>query len=259
MNRLWHHHFGRGIVDTPSDFGRMGSPPSHPELLDWLAARFIDDGGSLKKMHRLIVTSAVYRQAVRHDPRAAEIDGDNRLLWRMNRRRLDAESVHDAILAAAGRLDPTMGGPSIRQFKLSPGVHVTPVIDYARYDWDGPGSGRRSVYRFLFRTLPDPFMDSLDEADGSQLTAARNESITPLQALALLNNPFVLRQSEHLARRLEHEQADADGQLHRAFDLVFNRPPDAEEQADLGAFAHKHGLANLCRILFNSNEILFVN
>ena len=180
VNRIWQSHFGRGIVDTPSDFGRMGSPPSHPELLDWLAARFLADGGSLKRMHRLIVTSAVYRQATRHDARSAEIDADNRLLWRMNRRRLDAESVHDAILSASGQLERTMGGPSVQQFAIRPGVHVTPVVDYTQYDWNAHGSGRRSIYRFLFRTLPDPFMDSLDEADASQLTAARTESVTPL-------------------------------------------------------------------------------
>jgi hypothetical protein len=259
VNRLWQHHFGRGIVDTASDFGRMGALPTHPELLDWLAARVLADGGSLKRMHRLIVTSAAYRQAVRHDPRAAEVDADNRLLWRMNRRRLDAESVHDAILLAAGQLDRTMGGPSVQQFALRPGVHVTPVVDYTQYDWDRPGAGRRSVYRFLFRTLPDPFMDSLDEADASQLTAARNESITPLQALALLNNPFVLRQSRHLARRLEQAQGTTPDQLRLAFDHVFNRPPTQDELSDLADYARRHGLANLCRLLFNSNEFLFVN
>ena len=188
-------------------------------------------------MHRLIVTSAVYRQAVSHDQRAAELDGDNRLLWRTNRRRLDAESAHDAILAVAGELDLTMGGPSVQQFVLKPGVHVTPVLDYEAYDWDGPGSGRRSVYRFLFRTLPDPFMESLDEADGSQLTAARNESITPLQALALLNNPFVVRESEHLARRLEQTPGTLESQINLAFELLFSRPPAAAELADIAEYA----------------------
>ena len=259
VNRLWQHHFGRGIVDSPSDFGRMGSLPTHPELLDWLAAWFLAEGGSLKRMHRLIVTSAVYRQATRYDHRAAEIDADNRLLWRMNRRRLDAESVHDAMLQAAGRLDQTMRGPSVQQFSMRPGVHVTPVIDYSQYDWNGPGAGRRSVYRFLFRTLPDPFMDNLDEADASQLTAARTESITPLQALALLNDPFVLRQSERLTERLEHARPGLDDQISLAFQLLFNRPPTLEEQADLGGYAHSHGLVNLCRLLFNSNEFLYVN
>ena len=259
VNRLWQHHFGRGIVDTPNDFGRMGSMPTHPELLDWLAARFLAEGGSLKRMVRLIVTSAVYRQSTHYDRHAAEIDADNRLLWRMNRRRLDAESVHDAILQAAGRLDGSMGGPSVQQFGLRPGVHVTPVVDYSQYDWDRPGAGRRSVYRFLFRTLPDPFMDSLDEADASQLTAARNESITPLQALALLNNPFVLRQSEHFARRLERERTDLEDRIALAFELLYNRAPNADEQADLGRYALSHGLVNLCRLLFNSNEFLFLN
>jgi len=259
VNRLWQHHFGHGIVDTPNDFGRMGSMPTHPELLDWLAARFLAEGGSLKRMVRLIVTSAVYRQSTRYDRHAAEIDADNRLLWRMNRRRLDAESVHDAILQAAGQLDRSMGGPSVQQFGLRPGVHVTPVVDYSQYDWDRPGAGRRSVYRFLFRTLPDPFMDGLDEADASQLTAARNESITPLQALALLNNPFVLRQSEHLARRLERERTDREDRIALAFELLYNRAPKADEQADLGRYALSHGLVNLCRLLFNSNEFLFLN
>ena len=259
VNRIWQSHFGRGIVDTPSDFGRMGSQPSHPELLDWLAARFLADGGSLKRMHRLIVTSAVYRQAARYDARSAEIDADNRLLWRMNRRRLDAESVHDAILSASGQLDRTMGGPSVQQFTIRPGVHVTPVVDYTQYDWNGHGAGRRSIYRFLFRTLPDPFMDSLDEADASQLTAARNESVTPLQALALLNNRFVLSQSEQMARRLEKSSGTTEGRIDLALELILSRSPTVQERAELGDFARRHGLQNLCRLLFNTNEFLYVN
>jgi hypothetical protein len=259
VNRLWQHHFGRGIVDTPNDFGRMGSRPTHPELLDWLAARLLADGGSLKRLDRLIVTSAVYRQSTRHDRRAAEVDADNRLLWRMNRRRLDAESVHDAMLQAAGQLDRTIGGPSIQQFGMRPGPHVTPVVDYAAYDWSKPGAGRRSVYRFLFRTLPDPMMDSLDEADASQLTGSRSESITPLQALALLNNPFVLRQSEHLARRLTQEERETERQVELAFRLLYHRAPTNHEQADLCGYARSYGLVNLCRLLFNSNEFIYVN
>jgi hypothetical protein len=259
VNRAWQHHFGRGIVETPSDFGRMGSLPSHPELLDWLASRFLEGGTSPKALHRLIVTSAVYRQATRHDPSAALVDAENRLLWRQNRRRLDAESVHDAILVAAGRLERTMGGPSVRQFALSPGVHVTPVVDYTKYDWAAPGAGRRSVYRFLFRTLPDPFMDTLDEADASQLTAARTESITPLQALAMLNNPFVLRMSEHLAQRVESQGSDVEDQVRTAILLAYGREATPEELIELSGYAQRHGLANLGRLLFNSNEFLFVN
>ena len=259
VNRVWGWHFGRGLVTTPSDFGRMGSLPSHPELLDWLTSWFVQSGGSLKTLHRLIVTSAVYRQSVRHDESFAAIDGDNQYLWRQNRRRLDAESVHDAILAVAGRLDQEMGGPSVQQFSLRPGVHVTPVVDYSQYDWNSLGSCRRGVYRFVFRTIPDPFFDALDAADGSQLTAVRNESITPLQALELLNSPFVLRQSEALAQCLENSSDSADGQVRRALELAYGRSARPEEITALRAYAVRHGLANLCRLIFNSNEFLFVN
>ncbi len=219
VNRVWQWHFGRGLASTPSDFGRMGSRPSHPELLDWLATRFLESGGSLKSLHRLIVTSAVYRQSVRYDAAFAAIDGDNQWLWRQNRRRLDAESIHDAILAISGQLDRTMRGPSTQQFSLRPGVHVTPVVDYSQYDWNSPGPCRRSVYRFIFRTLPDPFFDALDSADASQLTAVRTESTTPLQALELLNSPFVLRRCEEFARQLERDhkgRIDKQVRGHRA-------------------------------------------
>ena len=179
----------------------MGALPSHPELLDWLATTFRESGGSLKQLappdrHQRRLPAERAARPVGF----AAIDADNQWLWRQNRRRLDAESIHDAILSLAGRLDTTMGGPSVQQFTLEPGVHVTPVVDYTQYDWNSPGSRRRSVYRFLFRTLPDPFFDALDAADASQLTAVRNESTTPLQALELLNNPFVLRQCEQFAR-----------------------------------------------------------
>jgi hypothetical protein len=259
VNRAWHDHFDRGIVATPNDFGRMGAAPSHPELLDWLAASFRDSGGSLKRLHRLIVTSAVYRQESGDDPSAAAVDADDRLLWRQHRRRLDAESIHDAILRVAGRLETTMGGPSVQQFRLGPGVHVTPVVDYTRYDWESPGASRRAVYRFLFRTLPDPFFDALDAADASQLTAVRNESTTPLQALALLNNPFVLRQCEHFARRLEALTPGIQGRIQAAFELAYGRAATPQESAMLSDYARRHGLANLCRLIVNSNEFLFVN
>ena len=247
------------IVDTPNDFGRMGSLPTHPELLDWLAVEFRDGGGSLKDLRRLIVTSAAYRRSTRHDPEAAAIDGDNRLLWRQNRRRLDAESVRDAILLASGRLDSAMGGPSVRNFGLSAGVHVTPVVDYDRYDWDGPGAGRRSVYRFLFRTLPDPFMDTLDSADASQLTPIRNESATALQALAMLNNTFILHQADHLARRLEANSGDTESRIREAFSLTLGRVPDEEEAREWSNHTRHHGLSSVCRLLFNCNEFLFIN
>ncbi len=259
VNRLWHFHFGRGIVDTPGDFGRMGSRPTHPELLDWLASDFLEHGGSLKHLHRLIVTSAAYRQSSRFEPRFAEADNDNRYLWRMSRTRLDAEEVRDAVLMAAGQLDRTMGGPSVQQFNMSPGVHVTPVVDYQGFDVDRREMERRAVYRFVFRTLPDPFMEALDCPDSSQLTQARNVSVTAPQALALLNDKFMVRMSERLAARAEKAGADLPARVKAAYRFALGREPTAKESALLTDYANKHGLANLCRMVLNCNEFVFVN
>ena len=259
VNRVWQQHFGRGLVDTPNDFGVMGSKPTHPELLDWLAGTFRDQGGSLKQLHRLLVTSAVYRQASRHLPAHAARDGDNRYLWRMPRTRLEAEQVRDAILLLSGRLDRTMGGPSDQQFGLKPGLHVTPIVEYGTFAWDRPQGHRRSVYRFLFRTLPDPFMDCLDCADASQWTPTRNVSVTAPQALSLLNNEFILVHSQALARQVEKATPERGPQITLACKQVWGRTPTGEEAAEMAAYVHRHGLANLCRLLFNSNEFLFVN
>ncbi|MHC5540712.1 DUF1553 domain-containing protein, partial [Singulisphaera rosea] len=236
-----------------------GAEPTHPELLDWLAVSFRDGGGSLKALHRLILTSSTYRQSCRHDPVAARLDADNLMLWRMNRSRLDAESVRDAVLQVSGKLDLTMGGPSVKQFIQSQGVHVTPVVDYLNFDVDSPGSYRRSVYRFLFRTVPDPFMDSMDCPDSSQLSPKRNASVTALQALAMLNDRFIVRQSEHFAARVERDGKDLRGQVVRAYFLALGRPPTPDEADAVAAYAAEHGMANACRILLNSNEFMFIN
>jgi len=260
VNRVWHYHFGRGIVATPNDFGKMGDAPSHPELLDWLAIWFLEKGGRFKDLHRLILMSAVYQQSSQHNPEFAARDAGNRWLWRMNRSRLDAESVRDAILAITGKLERTMGGPSVQQFILSPGIHVTPIVDYTKFDVDSAASYRRSIYRFIFRTLPDPFMDSLDCPDSSQLTPARNNSVTVLQALAMLNNRFVVRQSEHFAARLaDAHPENLAAQVNLACELAFGRSASSIERGDLLPYAEEHGMANLCRVLLNSNEFMFVN
>jgi len=258
-NRVWQYHFGRGLVDTPNDFGRLGSPPTHPELLDWLAVSLQKNGGSLKELHRLIVTSAVYRQAVVHNPQFAAFDADNRYLWRMNRRRLDAEEIHDTVLVAAGRLNRRMGGPSDREFILSPGVHVTPTVDYSKFDPEPPANYRRSVYRFLFRTLPDPFMEALDCPDGSQVTPLRNASVTALQALALLHDKFIIRQSQHLAERITTASGGAREQVQLLYSLLLGRAPTQREAALVGGYAKRHGLTNTCRMIINSNEFMFVD
>ena len=259
VNRVWHYHFGRGLVDTPNDFGRMGSTPTHPELLDYLALQFLQSGGSLKQLHRQIVTSAVYRQSSAHRPEFAAVDSDNRLLWRMNRTRLDAECIRDAVLQLTGRLDAQMGGPSVKQFIQTPGIHVTPMVDYKNFDVDDPANNRRSVYRFIFRTLPDPFMDSLDCADSSQLTPARNVSVTALQALAMLNNRFIIRQSELLAERAAVASADPAAQVEWLFAQALGRSPTGAQRALFVDYVQQHGLANACRVLLNSNEFMFVN
>jgi hypothetical protein len=259
VNRIWHYHFDRGIVDTPNDLGRMGGTPSHPELLDWLAVEFRDGGGSFKELHRLIVTSATYRQSSAIDPEKSRVDGDNRQLWRMNARRLDAESIRDAVLQVSGKLDLAMGGPSVRQFIESKGIHVTPNIDYRGFDVDSPGNFRRSVYRFLFRTLPDPLMESLDCPDGSQLAPVRSASMTALQALSLLDNPFIVRQSEHTAARLTAAAATTPERVCLLFRLVLLREPTDEERVKWAAYAEQYGLANACRMIFNTNEFVFVN
>jgi len=259
VNRVWHLHFGKGIVDSPNDFGKMGGKPTHPELLDWLAAEFRDNGQSLKKLHKLIVMSATYRQASTHQAANAKIDGDNRYLWRMNRTRMDAESVRDSILMVSDRLNRKMGGPSDQQFAMRPGIHVTPLVDYLRFEWDRPEGHRRSVYRFVFRTLPDPFVACMDGADSSQLTPVRNASITPLQALSLLNNDFIAVHSKAMATSLEKENKEREKQIVGACERVWGRSPLKEERDEMLAYVAKHGLANLCRLLFNSNEFLFVN
>ncbi|HKA07924.1 MAG TPA: DUF1553 domain-containing protein, partial [Gemmataceae bacterium] len=259
VNRVWHYHFGRGIVNTPNDFGRMGSPPSHPELLDWLAVRFRDGGGSLKDLHRWIVTSDTYRQSSAHRPEPARVDADNAYLWRMNRARVDAESARDAILAVSGTLDDTMGGPSARHFALSPGIHVTPLVEYLKFDIDSPAARRRSVYRFIFRTLPDPFYEALDCPDASQFAPVRAASVTALQALALLNDRFAVRYAEHFAERLMSERNDLNGQIALAYELALGRPGSEVEIKRLANHATKHGLQNACRVLFNCNEFLFVD
>ena len=262
VNRVWHLHFGRGLVATPNDFGRMGAVPSNPELLDWLAVWFRDNGRSIKQLHRLIVNSATYRQAssesiVENDAQVS--DADNQYLWRMNRTRLDAECIRDAILAIVGKLDLRMGGPSDRQFDLKPGTHVTPVIDYGQFDLNSPAGNRRSIYRFLFRTLPDPFMEALDCPAGDTITPVRENSVTVQQAMAMWNDAFIVRQSENFATLLKTKGTKTEDHVRLVFRLALSREPSLEELKDFTAYADKHGLENFCRVVFNLNEFVFVN
>ncbi len=260
VNRVWHYHFGRGLCDTPNDFGKMGGAPSHPELLDWLAVWFRDDAkGSLKQLHKLIVTSATYRQSSAANAEATAIDPDNRLLWRMNRVRLDADSVRDSVLAASGRLDLTAGGPGVAHFTSKPGAQSTPILNYDNFDWDSAGAYRRSIYRVVWRGIADPFMDALDFPDMGLLSPVRGFSASPLQSLALFNNEFVLRHCEHFAARLEPMGASPAERIRAAFRIALQREPTATELADFAAVAAQSGLPSVARVLFNSSEFLFPN
>jgi len=260
VNRVWHHHFGTGISDTPSDFGRMGGVPSHPELLDWLAVWFRDDArGSLKALHRLLVTSAAYRQGSATVSAASAVDPDNRLLWRMNRPRMDADTYRDSVLAVSGRLDFTMGGPSVALFTSKPGPQTTPVLNYDEVDRNAPGTSRRSIYRLVWRAIADPFLDALDFPDLGLLAPVRSTSVSPLQALALFNNDFVLHSSEQFALRLEKLGGTREAQIRAAFAHCHQRAPSASELARFSSLAGEHGLAAVCRVLFNSNEFLFID
>lgn len=261
VNRVWSYHFGRGLCDTPNDFGRMGGVPSHPELLDWLAVWFRDDAkGSIKKLHRLILTSSTWRQRSRvASPGATAIDAENQLLWRMNARRLDAESTRDAILKVSGHIDLQMKGPGVQQFKQSKGQQLTPKLDYGAFDWNHPAAGRRSIYRVVWRGMADPFMESLDFPDLGLLSPKRDSSVSALQSLTVFNNDFVLHHSQILADKLARDHESLQDQLGQACRLIYLREPRREEIALLVAYARKHGLAAACRVLFNSNEFNFVD
>ncbi len=258
VNRLWQYHVGRGIVETPNDFGRMGATPSHPGLLDWLAVELRDGNESLKRIHRTILTSSTYRQSTAHREEAAALDGGNRLLWRMNRRRLEAEAVRDATLAVSGRLDTRMGGPGFRCFVLEKPEH-SPHYQYAKHDPDDPSTHRRSIYRFIVRSQPDPFMNTLDCADSSQLVATRNETLSPIQALTLLNDRFMVRAASWFATRLEREAPDIERRIDRAYRLALGRAPTADELAAMASYGREFGLENACRVMFNLNEFVFVD
>ncbi len=254
VNRLWQGHFGIGLVETPSDFGRNGAKPSHPELLDWLASEFLRSGWSVKHMHRLIVLSATYRQSRRIDPAARAKDADASLLWRFPSRRLEAEVIRDSMLAVSGRLNPKMGGPGFNVFKQRGGLSgFTPVESYS-------GDGlRRMIYAHKVRRERDAVFGAFDCPDGGQSTARRRESTTPIQALDLFNSRFTVDEADAFAARVQAEVGtDPTAEVRRAYQLALGRDPDQGELGDVTAVVQEHGLPTLCRALFNSNEFLFL-
>ena len=275
VNRLWHYHFGRGLVDSPSDFGASGSSPSHPELLDWLAAELVAHNWSLKHIHRLIVTSATYRmQSGAAEPRAdqaddapnpASVDSDNRLLWHFPLHRLEAETVRDAMLAVSGELNQQLYGASVQPFEVT----RFNTYFYSLIDRDEPAYNRRTVYRMNVNTGRDPLLDALDCPAPSVMTPVRRETTTPLQALALMNDTFVLRQATRLAERVAavspllrngsaHKEAELHSEIELAWSFAIGRLPNDGELRLSKELATASDLANLCWTLLNSSEFLYV-
>jgi hypothetical protein len=270
VNRIWQGHFGTGLVDTPSDFGRNGGKPSHPELLDWLAAEFMRTGWSVKQMHRLIVLSATYRQtsstggnqgnegtrdtASLPSSPSVQKDSDVRLLWRFPSRRLESEPIRDAMLAVSGKLSLKMYGRGFDLFNQRGGLNGFQPVE----SFSGDGL-RRMIYAHKVRREREAVFGAFDCPDAGQSTARRRESTTPIQALNLFNSRFTIEQSEAFASRVKAEVGeDIDRQIHRAYELALSRQATDAELADAEPVVSGHGLPALCRALFNSNEFLFV-
>ncbi|MCB1236441.1 MAG: DUF1553 domain-containing protein, partial [Verrucomicrobiae bacterium] len=260
VNRLWHYHFGRGLVATPSDFGDMGFRPTHPELLDWLAAELVEHGWSLKHIHRLILTSRAYRQSSAPRPEALAADANTEGLWRFPPRRLEAEAIRDNILLVSGALDTRMYGPGFLLFE--------PNANYSR-NWipqtDGfdPEDYRRMVYSLKLRMENDAIFGAFDCPDAGQVAPARSRSTTPIQALNLFNSGFLLDQSERFAARVRETLAgkgddDPRKLADAAFEFALGRPCRSDERDDAARLVADHGLPSLCRALFNANEFLFL-
>jgi Protein of unknown function (DUF1553)/Protein of unknown function (DUF1549)/F5/8 type C domain len=251
VNRVWHYHFGQGIIRTPSDFGFNGSRPSHPELLDWLASEYQANGWKLKPLHRLIVLSKTYRQTSTIDPAKAKVDASNRLLWRFTSRRLEAEAIRDTVLQTSGALDRRMGGPGYHLWNYSGYVIVfTPKPKL------GPDEFRRMVYQFKPRLQQDGTFGAFDCPDGTGVAPRRTVSTTALQALNLLNDEFLHDQAERFAAKLLKDGVNETLLIGRAFRVALNRTPTNSESVAAQKLVAQHGLAELCRALFNSNEFV---
>ncbi len=254
VNRIWQFHFGQGLVSTPNDFGMNGSPPSHPELLDWLAAEFIESGWSVKHIHKLILTSKTWKQDSRPNAAAMVQDSATQLLWRFPPRRLEAEAIRDSILAATSKLDRSMGGPGFSGFEVGNEYvrHYFPKKEYGPEDW------RRMVYMTRVRKEVESVFGVFDCPEGNQGTPIRTRSTTPLQALNLFNSEFVTQQAEFLAKRLESEGKDRGAIVVESYQLCFGRRPSDREAGLAIEMIEQIGLIQYCRVLLNSNEFVFI-
>jgi hypothetical protein len=285
-NRVWLHHFGEGIVRTPNDFGTQGDPPSHPELLDWLAAELVAHDWSLKHLHRLILNSATYRQASDFDPAKAAVDPQNRLLWRRKPVRVEAEVIRDAMLAVSGCLNPTMYGPGVFPFMHPDAIATGSTSKWPKDAVDGPANWRRSIYVYNRRSARMPMFESFDAPDASASCARRLTTTIPSQALAMMNSEFVQEQARLFAARVRQEAGGhAEACVARAYALALNRAPRETELAAALNFLESQtaryksqalvasagtapaplaapelsALEDYCQVLLGLNEFVYVN
>ena len=255
MNRLWQFHLGSGIAATPNDLGKSGSAPTHPALLDWLARRFVESHFDLKAMHRLIVNSATYRQSSDYRQEASTRDADNAWLWRYSPRRLEAETLRDAMLMVSDEINLTVGGSSFRPFNEL----KFPSNSYEPADKLGPEFNRRSVYRMNVNSGKEPMLDVFDCPDPAVKSPRRGVTTTPLQALALMNNSFVQRQANHLAERALSESGNAINEaIHRVYERCLGRHPSPEELARSIPTVQERGLPRFCWAMLNTTEFMYV-
>jgi hypothetical protein len=250
-NRLWHYHFGTGLVDTPGDFGFLGSRPSHPELLDFLATRLLFHGWRLKPLHREIMLSRAYQQSANLNEEAARVDKSARLLWRFPPRRLSAEEIRDTVLSAAGKMQLVpAGGPGFRLYK----VLANNVSTYVPLEQHGPETYRRAVYHQNARASVVDLLSDFDLPDTAFPAPKRANTSTPLQALTLLNHGFTLDMAAALAMRLDTTQT-----VQTAYRIAFQREPSPVEKDAADRFIAAHGLTAFCRALLNASELVFLD
>ena len=260
VNRVWHHHFGRGIVRTLDNLGKMGDLPTHPELLDWLAVEFMNRGWSVKELHRLLMTSEAYQMAsANDDPAALTTDPENQYLWRYRPQRLEAEVLRDAIMTVSGGIDLTTGGKPIFPYVPDEILKTSEGKGHWDNQPDGPEVWRRSVYVFRRRSLGFPFFDTFDLPDQNQTAAARNVSTVPTQALTLMNNGFVLNQAELFADRVERQApGDIERQIDLAYRIALTRSPTDAETAVAKSLVGEQSLVDLTHVILNLNEFLYL-
>ncbi len=252
-NRLWHYHFGTGIVDTPNDFGYMGGRPTHPALLDFLAIKLKEEGWKLKAMHRLIMLSQTYQRAATFQPDAAKVDGDSRLLWRFPPRRLSAEEIRDTMLTVADKLNPKMGGPGFRLYRYM----QDNVSTYEPLDVHGPDTYRRAVYHHNARASIVDLMTEYDQPDCAFSSPKRAQTTTPLQALTMLNHQFTLDMADALASRVGDETPEE--QIESLFRIAYQRAPSLTEKTRLATAVRQSSLRAVCRAVLNSSELIYLD